>query len=130
MSYTNFTYSKLKVPGKAKVGNAVTVTVKVTNTGGRAGEEVVQLYLKDEEASTPRPKVQLEGFKRVFLNIGESKEIEFELTPRQFSLINETGKREIESGWFTVYLGGGQPGTENSNSISSRVLLTGKNIEF
>ncbi len=130
LSYTDFEYSKLKVPGKVKVGKSVIVKVKVTNTGDRAGEEVVQLYLTDETASTPRPKVQLEGFKRIFLNIGESREVEFEISPRQFSIINNDGEREIENGWFTVFVGGGQPETKNSNSISSRVLLTGKNLKL
>ena len=67
--------------------------LKLPTPGERAGEEVVQLYLKDEEASTPRPKVQLEGFKRIWLDKGESKVVEFELTPRQFSMI---GKKMIK----------------------------------
>jgi beta-glucosidase len=53
LSYTTFKYSDLKLAKKAKVGDKVIVSVKVTNTGKRAGEEVVQLYLKDEKASTP-----------------------------------------------------------------------------
>ena len=130
LSYTTFKYSDLKLPKKAKTGESVKVSVKVTNTGKRAGEEVVQLYLKDVKASTPRPKVQLEGFKRIHLNAGESKTVEFELTPRQFSMIGENEKRVIESGLFTVFTGGGQPGTKNSNSISGKIELTGKNLEI
>jgi beta-glucosidase len=129
LSYTTFNYSNLKLAKKAKIGEQVTVTVKVTNTGKRAGEEVVQLYLKDEEASTPRPKVQLEGFKRIYLNAGESKEVEFVLTPRQFSIIGGNDKRAIEPGWFTISTGGGQPGTKNANAISGRIELTGRNME-
>lgn len=130
LSYTTFKYSDIKVAKKAKVGDAVKVSVKVTNTGKRAGEEVVQLYLKDEKASTPRPIHQLEGFARVSLNPGESKTVEFELTPRQFSMIESDDKRVIESGWFTVYTGGGQPGAKNSGAISARLQLTGKNMEI
>jgi beta-glucosidase len=130
LSYTTFKYSDLKLAKKAKVGEKVFVSVKVTNTGKRAGEEVVQLYLKDEEASTPRPKVQLEGFKRIHLNEGESKVVDFELTPRQFSMIGENDKRVIENGWFTIYTGGGQPGAKNANAISTRLQLTGKNMEI
>ena len=130
LSYTTFKYEDLKLPKKIKAGEPVSVKVKVTNTGKRAGEEVVQLYLKDEEASTPRPKIQLEGFKRIQLNAGESKIMEFEITARQFSMIGENDKRVIEKGWFTVYLGGGQPGVKDSNAISGRIELTGKNMEF
>jgi len=130
LSYTTFKYSDLKLVKKAKVGEKVTVNVKVTNTGKRAGEEVVQLYLKDEKASTPRPIHQLEGFKRIQLNPGETKMVEFDLTPHQFSIIGENDKRVIESGRFTVYTGGGQPGVMNSNSVSGKIELTGKNMEI
>jgi beta-glucosidase len=130
LSYTTFKYSDLKLPKKAKTGESVKVLVKVTNTGKRAGEEVVQLYLKDIKASTPRPKVQLEGFKRIYLEAGESKIVEFDLTPRQFSMIGKNDKRVIESGMFTVFTGGGQPGTKNSNSVSGKIELTGKNVEI
>ncbi len=130
LSYTTFKYSGLNVAKKAKIGDKVIVNVKVTNTGKKAGEEVVQLYLKDEKASTPRPKVQLEGFKRIHLNAGESKIVEFEITPRQFSMIGDNEKRVIENGWFTIYTGGGQPGVKNANAVSARIQLTGKNTEI
>jgi len=130
LSYTTFKYSELNIAKKTKVGEKVLVSVKVTNTGKKAGEEVVQLYLKDEKASTPRPKVQLEGFKRIHLNAGESKIVEFEITPRQFSMIGENDKRVIENGWFTIYTGGGQPGVKNANAVSARIQLTGKNTEI
>lgn len=130
LSYTTFNYSDLKMPKKVKTGEPVKVSVTVTNSGKRAGEEVVQLYLKDEKASTPRPKLQLEGFKRIHINAGESKVVEFELTPRQFSMIGENEKRVIESGRFTIYAGGGQPGTKNSNSVAGKIELTGKNVEI
>jgi beta-glucosidase len=130
LSYTTFEYADLKLAKKAKVGDQVTVKVKVTNTGKMDGEEVVQLYLKDEEASTPRPKVQLEGFKRIFLKAGESKVVEIELTPRQFSIIGENDKRVIEKGWFTVSVGGGLPGEQTTNAVSARIELTGKNMEI
>lgn len=130
LSYTTFKYSKLKVAKKAKAGDNVTVKVKVTNTGDVAGEEVVQLYLKDEEASTPRPKLQLEGFNRIQLNPGESKVVEFELSARQFSIIGADDKRVIETGWFTISVGGGQPGTESTETVSARIELKGKNLEI
>jgi beta-glucosidase len=128
LSYTSFTYSELKVKKKAKVGETILVSIHVTNTGKRDGEEVVQLYLKDEIASTPRPKLQLEGFQRIFLKAGESKTVEFELTPRQFSIIGADDKRVIENGSFTLFVGGGQPGTEETKFVSAKVELSGKNL--
>jgi beta-glucosidase len=104
------------------------VLVKVENTGKIAGDEVVQLYLKDEKASTPRPKHQLEGFKRIHLQPGESKIVEFDITPRQFSIIGNEDKRVIESGWFTIWVGGGQPQVANASALKGRIQLTGKNI--
>ena len=123
LSYTTFKYSNLKIAGKAKVGEPVKVSVSVQNTGKIAGDEVVQLYLKDEKASTPRPKHQLEGFKRISLNAGETKTVEFELTPEQFSIIGKDDKRITEPGWFTIWLGGGQPGS-GSATVKGRVQLT------
>ncbi len=126
LSYTTFSYSDLKLAKKAKTGSDVTVKVNVTNTGKKDGDEVVQLYLKDEEASTPRPKLQLEGFERIHLKAGESKTVEFNLTARQFSMIGESNKRVIEPGWFTISVGGGQPGEKSAETVSARIRLKGK----
>ena len=70
-------YSDLVVPAKAVAGTEVTVSVTVTNTGEMTGDEVVQLYLTDEKATTPRPLRQLEGFDRLTLKPGESRRVEF-----------------------------------------------------
>jgi beta-glucosidase len=127
LSYTTFEYSNIDVAKKAKIGENVSVKVRVTNSGDVAGEEVVQLYLKDEVASTPRPKWQLEGFQRIYLKSGESTIVEFELTPRQFSIIGAEDKRVIESGDFTIFVGGAQPGEKERNTVSAKVELKGKN---
>ncbi len=128
LSYTVFEYSALQVPEKVRAGQPVEVKVEVTNTGERAGDEVVQLYLKDEKASTPRPQHQLEGFERIFLRPGQSKEVTFQLSPRQFSMIGKDENRLIEKGWFTVSVGSGQPGFSSSTTLSARIKLTGKNV--
>ncbi len=125
LSYTTFGYSDLKVPEKLVAGEPLTVSVKVTNTGQREGEEVVQLYLTDEKASTPRPIRQLEGFERISLKAGESKVVSFTLEPRQLSLINKKDQRVIEPGEFTVAVGGKQPGfTGRADASTTQVLTT------
>jgi beta-glucosidase len=100
------------MPAKAVAGSEVKVKVTVTNTGKMTGDEVVQLYITDEKASSPRPVRQLEGFDRITLKPGESKRVEFTLKPEQFSIINDRDKRVIEPGWFTVSVGGGSQEAE------------------
>lgn len=126
LSYTTFEYSKLKIQKKARVGESIQASVKVTNTGVTDGDEVVQLYVKDLEASTPRPKYQLEGFERIMLKAGESKSVVFELKPRQFSIIGKDEKRVIEPGDFEIYVGGSQPVGKGANAISAKIKLTGE----
>lgn len=136
LSYTTFSYSNLVVPEKVIAGNKISVKVTVTNTGKVEGDEVVQLYLTDEKASTPRPIRQLEGFSRINLKPGESKVVEFNLEPRQFSIINNKNKRVIEPGYFTVAVGGKQPGFKGYHDpqftqvLTGRIRLTGKEVPF
>ena len=136
LSYTTFSYSDLTIPQKTAAGEKVTVKVTVKNTGNMEGDEVVQLYLTDEKASTPRPVRQLEGFKRITLAPGESKEVEFTLEPRQFSIINKKDERVTESGYFTITVGGKQPGftgyldPQFTQALSGRIRLTGRQVSF
>jgi len=136
LSYSTFSYGDLNIPEKAVTGEKVKVSVKVTNTGKVEGDEVVQLYLTDEKASTPRPIRQLEGFSRISLKPGETKDVEFILEPRQFSIINKKDKRVIEPGYFTISVGGKQPGfkgyldTQFTQVVTGRIRLTGKEVSF
>ena len=136
LSYTHFTYSDLNLQKEAKVGDQIHVSVKITNDGDRDGDEVVQLYLTDEKASTPRPIRQLEGFKRIALKKGESQTVQFTLEPRQLSMINDKEKQVIEPGYFTVSIGGEQPGftgindAKTTETLTGRVKLTGKVLEI
>ncbi len=124
LSYTTFEYSDIKLPETSIVGEPVTIKVNVKNSGQKDGDEVVQLYLTDEKASTVRPIRQLEGFKRIFLKSGEVKEVEFKLNARQFSNINKKGDRVIEPGLFKVSVGGKQPGFKGSaDAFTSGVIL-------
>jgi len=110
------------------------VSVTITNTGAVAGDEVVQLYLTDEKASTPRPLRQLEAFERVTLKAGESRKVKFTLKPDQLSIINDKEKRVIEPGWFTITVGGKQPGFTGeidpkfTQTVSRRIRLTGREV--
>ncbi|QIA08316.1 glycoside hydrolase family 3 protein [Draconibacterium halophilum] len=126
LSYTSFTYSDLKLDKKAKIGNVIEISTKVTNSGQEKGEEVVQLYLTDVVASTLRPKYQLEGFQRIALEPGETKTVKFVLQPRQFSIIGVDDKRVIEPGDFTLFVGGSQPAGKGLNGVSKTIELKGE----
>jgi len=136
LSYTSFTYSNLSIPENVVAGENVKVKVTITNSGKVEGDEVIQLYVTDEKASTLRPIRQLEGFKRVTLKPGENKDVEFVLEPRQFSIINNKNKRVIEPGYFTISIGGKQPGykgyldPQSTQALIGRIRLTGKEISF
>lgn len=136
LSYTTFSYSNLSLPEKMEAGVKVPVKVTVTNTGKVEGDEVVELYVTDEKASTPRPIRQLEGFSRITLKPGESKEVQFDLDPRQFSIINNKDKRVIEPGYFTISVGGKQPGFKGNldpsftQVVTGRIRLVGKEVPF
>ncbi len=112
LSYTTFAYSDLTLSAdKIKSGESLTVSVTVTNTGERAGDEVVQLYLRDVEASVPVPLRQLQGFTRIHLEPGARQTVTFTLAPQQMTLVTDEGQRVIEPGVFEIAVGGGQPGT-------------------
>ena len=106
LSYTQFTYSRVKVqPTKIQAGQEVVVSVEVKNSGKREGDEVVQLYLKDVLASViPYEKV-LRGFERVRLKAGEKKTLTFSLRRQDMELIDLENKRTVEPGDFVVEFG-------------------------
>jgi len=106
LSYSSFEMGA-PVLGTGTIGIAdnVKVSVDVTNTGKRAGDEVVQLYVRDDEASVTRPLIELKRFQRVTLQPGEKKTVSFELTPKDLSLWNVAMKRVVEPGTFTISAG-------------------------
>ena len=131
LSYSNFEYDELYVPDKAKAGEEIVVGVTVSNTSCIAGEEVVQLYLTDDDASVPVPVRQLAAFKRVFLNPGESKRMSLTIPVEKFSLITDKNRRKIESGYFTISVGGGQPVSKTKSYVTKKILLKGdKELEL
>lgn len=138
LSYTQFEYSKLEISHQeiAATNDAViTVSVKVKNTGEYTGDEVVQLYISDLQASVAVPIWDLRGFKRITLKPGEQQQVEFKLTSHHLSLIDEEGKRILEPGRFRIYVGGRQPDARsaelnNSKIVEGELILTGNPIEL
>jgi beta-glucosidase len=107
LSYTSFSYSDLRVsPATASGSGAVRVEVTVKNSGGRAGKEVVQLYLNERFASVTPPLKRLKRFAKVLLQPGESRQVSFELTVDDLSFIGADNKRVVEPGIFDVRIGG------------------------
>jgi beta-glucosidase len=106
LSYTTFRLGTPKVtPASIGPAGTATVTVDVTNTGKRAGDEVVQLYIRDVVSSVTRPTKELRGFERVSLKPGEKKTVTFTLGPDALSLIDRRMQRNVEPGKFDVMVG-------------------------
>ncbi|MDR1706867.1 MAG: glycoside hydrolase family 3 C-terminal domain-containing protein [Prevotella sp.] len=103
LSYTRFEYKDIKTVQKDKYSFEVSFTLK--NTGSLSGDEVAQLYLRDEVASVVQPVKQLKRFKRVHLAPNEEKIVSFTLTADDLSIINDKFERVVESGLFTIMIG-------------------------
>ena len=105
LSYTTFEYSDVKLlPGNGNTYARVAVTVK--NTGKYEGEEVVQLYVRDEVASITRPIKELKGFDKIKLKVGESRTVTFDVKDEQLGFYNNQMKFVVEKGDFTFMVGG------------------------
>jgi beta-glucosidase len=106
LSYTAFAYGGLTIsPDTIGTGGGATVRCRVRNVGGRAGDEVVQLYLHDELASVARPVISLAGFQRVHLAPGEEREVAFTLGASELRLLNAAGRWVVEPGVVRVMVG-------------------------
>jgi beta-glucosidase len=106
LSYTSFDISAPRVLTPSIAANQpARIAVDVANTGSRAGDEVVQLYIHDDEASVTRPVIELKRFERVTLQPGEKRTITFELTPDDLALWNPEMKKVVEPGTFSIYAG-------------------------
>jgi beta-glucosidase len=137
LSYTTFRYDKLKLGSRRyAAGRNVELSVEVQNTGARAGDEVVQLYVTDAEASAPVPVRALKGVRRIHLRPGERRRVSFTLTPRDLSLVDGRGRRLLEPGEFRVSVGGKQPGFDGpadaatTGVVSGSFTVTGKTTEI
>jgi beta-glucosidase len=103
LSYTDFEYENLAV--KQLSGFSLEVSVEVSNTGELAGEEVIQLYIRDKVASVVRPVKELKGFKKLMFNAGETKKVKFTLMPKDLGFYDGEGVFRVEPGEFDVMVG-------------------------
>ena len=122
LSYNNYHYSDL-ILDKSEVpsGDDLKISVKVRNLSDRPGREVVQVYLKDLEASADVPNCSLAAFDNVYLDAGEEKTVNFSIESRQMAVINEEGSSIFEPGIFVISVGGQGPDTRSE-------VLTGKKV--
>src|SRR5215213_588178 len=106
LSYTSFEYGNLKLSSSSmKKNGTVTVTVDVRNTGNKRGAEVVQLYIRDDYSTITRPVKELKGFRKVWLEPGQSETVTFTITPELLSFYDTDMKWTIEPGDFTIMIG-------------------------
>jgi len=130
LSYTTFSYSNLRlgslmppaVDSVVSIGgrDSLSVSVDVTNTGDRAGDEVVQLYIRDDVASVAQPVRSLKGFRRVNLAPGEKRTVTFRLGPDALALYDRSMRRVVEPGSFTVFVG-----TNSDATLQARFRVSG-----
>ncbi|WP_242140352.1 glycoside hydrolase family 3 C-terminal domain-containing protein [Sphingomonas sp. TREG-RG-20F-R18-01] len=125
LSYTSFAYAPLTLtPATGGAEHGLRVTTEVRNTGKRAGDEVVQLYLTFPDVPGA-PRVALRGYQRIALAPGQRRGVTFDLSPRDLSAVTADGTREVMAGQFRVSVGSGQPDTDvpvrSANFRTSRV---------
>jgi beta-glucosidase len=123
LSYTAFAYKNMTVPKQVKAGAGAMISVDVTNTGSREGDEVVQVYLKSPAGTPIRTLV---GFERVALKPGETRSVSFSLRPRDFSKPTGDGHFEASPGVFEISVGGKQPGFKGAADASTTATISGR----
>ena len=120
LSYTTFKFDNLRVePAQIAAGGTAKVSVDLSNTGTREGDEVAQLYLHQEVASVTQPVMQLKGFQRVRLKPGERRTVEFTVTPQMLAIFNLEMKRVVEPGVFDLMVG---PSSANTTTVKLTVV--------
>jgi beta-glucosidase len=124
LSYTTFEYTRLRLSSpRIGAGDSLEVAVDVRNTGDRAGDEVVQLYVRDDVASVAQPVRALKAFRRVTLRPGETRTVTFKLGQSSFALYDRQMRHVVEPGTFTVFVG-----TDSNAALSSRFEFTGSTL--
>jgi beta-glucosidase len=125
LSYSTFEYSNLKLsPAEIQAGQSLTVQVDVRNTSKIAGDEVAELYL-EFPPRTGAPARAVRGFTRVHLQPGETHTVSYTLTPRDLSMVNDRGEHIVETGDYTIFVGGSQP-RDATGGVSTQLEITGQ----
>jgi len=120
LSYTTFKFDNLRVePTQIQAGGTAKVSVDVTNTGSRAGDEVPQMYVHQKVASVTRPVKLLKGFERITLGPGEKKTVAFTITPDSLSLLNADMHKVVEPGDFEIMVG---PNSKQTSTVMLTVV--------
>jgi beta-glucosidase len=117
LSYTTFGYSNLKINESKTAADPIAVTVDVTNSGKQAGDEVVQLYIRDVLSSVTMYEKLLKGFDRVHLQPGETKTVSFTIPRDELKLYNREMKFVLEPGEFTVMVGASSSDIKQTGSF-------------
>jgi beta-glucosidase len=123
LSYASFLYDDFKITQGNKAGDTVRISVTVKNSGALAGDEVVQVYVSNLNASVPVPIRALKGFKRIHLLPDEVKTVDVAIPSDAFSIINEKNKRVVLPGKFEIYVGGGQPDAMGAKGLKTSITL-------
>jgi beta-glucosidase len=119
LSYTTYQYGNLSLSSSTISKNdKLNVKVTVSNSGKADGEEVVQLYIRDITASIVRPVKELKAFQKIFLKAGETKEVSFTLTGKDFSFFDADGNTKLEAGDFKVFVG-----TNSKDVLEANLIL-------
>jgi beta-glucosidase len=127
LSYTTFVYSQPRLSATSITAlDSLVVQVDVSNTGSRPGDEVVQLYLRDEVGSVTRPVRELRGFQRITLQPGQTRTVRFTLGPDDLAFYDQQLRRVVEPGFFTLWVG-----TSSADSRSSaRFEVVGETVQL
>ena len=122
LSYSRFGYRAPALESKdIRAGASVVVTTEVSNLSGRDGDEVAELYIVPPRTAVS-PRIELEGFKRIHLRAGETREVRFTLSPRELSEVDENGNRSVTPGDYQIYIAGNQP---ESNTPKATLHISG-----
>jgi beta-glucosidase len=120
LSYTTFQFDNMRVePAQIVSAGTAKVSVDVTNTGKREGDEVAEFYVHEKVASVTQPVKQLRGFQRITLKPGEKRTVEFTVTPETLSILNVDMKRVVEPGVFELMVG---PSSDKTSTVNLSVI--------
>ena len=133
LSYTTFDYSDLELSQhEVAADDTVTISLTVTNSGARPGTEIIQLYVSDKFASVSRPVLELAGFRRIYLEPGQSDRVQFQLDVSQFAFLDADMRWRVEAGEVEIMVGASSNDLRLTESVSivSDAVIDGKTRSF